>query len=146
MGINIKSVFVWSDSKPDLNYLRNTETNFGSYIMRRCSKIRLNTRIDDWKCIPCEINRTNFVLRGIPKILYRVSLGIPIEKYYSLKRWFTGPEFFTFVNPRYDFESHKTEDVTGKVSVENVNKHECHVNISMSNQASQASFFSSTFW
>ena len=33
MDMTIVSVFLWSDSKTVLNYLRNTKTNFGPYIM-----------------------------------------------------------------------------------------------------------------
>ena len=43
MDMGIDSVFLWSDSETVLNYLRNTKTNFGPYIMRRCNEIRVNT-------------------------------------------------------------------------------------------------------
>ena len=56
MGMAIDSVFLWSDSKTSLNYLRNTKTNFASYIIRRCNEIRVNARVEDWRYIPSEIN------------------------------------------------------------------------------------------
>ena len=73
MDMAVDSVFLWSDSKTVLNYLRNKKNNFGPYIIRRCNKIRVNTRVEDWRYIPSEIN--------IADILPRV---ISFDKFYLL--------------------------------------------------------------
>ena len=65
MDIAIGSAFLWSGSKTILNYLRNTKTNFGPYIMQRCIEIRVNTRVEDWRYIPSEINIADILSRGI---------------------------------------------------------------------------------
>ena len=76
------SVLLWSDLKTVLNYLRNTKTNFRPYIKRRCNKIQVNTRVEDWRYIASEIS--------IADIL---SHGMSFDKFQILTTCFTGPEF-----------------------------------------------------
>ena len=54
MDIHIGNIYLWSDLKTVLNYLRNRNTNFGPYIMRRCNEIGQNTNVQDWNYIPTE--------------------------------------------------------------------------------------------
>ena len=75
----IISVFLWSDSKTVLNYLRNTGTNFGPYILRRCNEIRGNTRVEDWRSSPWKIN-----------IVDILSHGVSFDRFLILSNWFTG--------------------------------------------------------
>ena len=65
MDMAIDSVFLLSDSKAVLSYLRNTKANFGPCIMRRCNEIRLNTRVQDWRYISSEINISDIFSRDI---------------------------------------------------------------------------------
>ena len=37
-------LFLWSDSKIVLNYLQNAKTNFGLFMLQRCSKIQVNMK------------------------------------------------------------------------------------------------------
>ena len=59
--IAINSVFLWSESKTVLYYLRNTKTNFGKHFMRRCNEIRVNTRVEEWRYLPSEINTSDIL-------------------------------------------------------------------------------------
>ena len=83
----IISVFLWSHSKTVLNYLRNTGTNFGPYILRRCNEIHGNTRVEDWGHISLEIN-----------IVDILSHGVSFDKFLILSNWFTGPKFLIYNN------------------------------------------------
>ena len=56
IDIHIDNIYLSSDSKTVLNYLRNRNTNFGPYIMRRCNEIRQNTNVEDWNYIPTDLN------------------------------------------------------------------------------------------
>ena len=93
MNINIDSTFMWSDSTTVLNYIRNTTTNFGPYIMRRCNEIRENTEINEWRYIPTDLNIADILSRGITT-----------ENPNLLDSWFIGPTFITEPNKNYNFE------------------------------------------
>ena len=96
----IDSVFLRSDSKTVLNYLRNAKTNSGPYIIRRCNEIREKTKVKDWRNIHSEINIAD-ILSG----------GISFNKFHLLSTWFTGPEFLLFNNQNYDFRGLKDKTV-----------------------------------
>ena len=44
---NISKVFLWTDSKTFLNYLRNENRNFGAFIAHRVNEMRNDTTFDD---------------------------------------------------------------------------------------------------
>lgn len=75
-------MFLWSDSKTALNYLRSAKTNIGSYIMRKWNKIRVNTKVDNWRYIPAEMNNSGIL-----------SYVVLFDKFRLLSTCLTGPEF-----------------------------------------------------
>ena len=112
----IISVFLWSHSKTVLNYLRNTGTNFGPYILRRCNEIHGNTRVEDWGHISLEIN-----------IVDILSHGVSFDKFLILSNWFTGPKFLIYNNQNYNFEGLK--GVCDELRIETVEDYESNGNI-----------------
>ena len=65
MEIHLENIYLGSESMAVLNYLRNSNTNFGPYIMRRGKKIRQNENVEDWNEIPKDLNMTDVLSRGI---------------------------------------------------------------------------------
>ena len=63
--IHIDNIYLWSDSKTVLNYLRNRNTNFGPSSMRRCNKIRQNTNVEDWNYIATDMNIADTLSLGM---------------------------------------------------------------------------------
>lgn len=79
-----------------VDYLQNTETNFGPYIMQSCNKIWLNTRVEDWIYIRNQYTRYFIMwcpIRKIPFIKYLVhrlrilSIQESELQYQRPKRW-----------------------------------------------------------
>ena len=50
--IQPNNICLWSDSKVVLSYIKNVDTNFGSYIAHRIIENRSNTDIKQWNYIP----------------------------------------------------------------------------------------------
>ena len=106
--IHIDNIYLWSDSKTVLNYLRNRNTNFGPYIMRRCNEIRQNTNVEDWNYIPTDLN-----------IADALSLGILLENPDVLSSWLTGSNFMKEASSIYNFESSENDSNTTETATAN---------------------------
>ena len=79
---NITNVFLWTDSKNVLNYLRNEDRNFGFFVAHRINEIHNATTFDYWHYVPTEENIADFTTR--------------YEEYPRLinnKNWFTSQLF-----------------------------------------------------
>ena len=79
---NITKVFLWTDSKTVLNYLRNGDRNFGVFVAHRVNEIRSHTTFDDWYYVPTEENIADFTTRyqEFPRLI-------------NNKNWFYVPDF-----------------------------------------------------
>ena len=135
MDMAIDSVFLWSDSKNVLIYLRNKKPNFEPYIMRRCNKIRVNTRVEDWRYIPSKLNIADILPRGIS-----------FDKFYLLSTWFRGPELLVSNNQNYNFGGLKNKNVCNEVCIETAEDHSGNVNISVFNVNTKSVSPPSVFW
>ena len=60
---NITKVFLWTDSRTVLNYLRNEDRNFGLFVAHRVNEIRNHIAFDYWHYAPTEENIANFTTR-----------------------------------------------------------------------------------
>ena len=80
--IQPNNIYLWSDSKVALNYIKNLDTNFGSYIAHRINKIRSNTDIKQWDYIPKSFTVADDATRYID-----------VSKLQSDDRWFVGSDF-----------------------------------------------------
>ena len=109
LDIHIDNIYLWSDSKTVLNYLRNRNTNFGPYIMRRCNEIRQNTNVEDWNYIPTDLNIADVLSRGIL-----------LENPDVLSSWFTGPNFMKEASSIYNFESSENDRNTTEAATANL--------------------------
>ena len=108
MDIHIDNIYLWSDSKTVLIYLRNTNTDFGPCIMRRCNEIRQNINLQDWNYIPTDLN--------IDDVL---SQGILLENLDVRSSWFTGPNFMKEASLIYNFESSENDRDTTETAAAN---------------------------
>ena len=50
--LQVKSVFLWCDSKAVINYINNEKTNFGVFIAHRVNKIRYSSKTEEWFYVP----------------------------------------------------------------------------------------------
>ena len=71
--------------------------------MTRYNKIRVNTRIEDWRYIPSEIN-----------IVDILSSVISFNKFHLLSTWFTGPEILVSNNHNCNFKGLKDKTACDK--------------------------------
>ena len=108
MDIHIDNIYLWSESKTALNYLRNRNTNFGPYIMRKCNNIRENTNVEDRNYIPTDLNIADSLSRGILEMDPEV-----------LPSWFTGPNFMKEDSSIYNFESSENDRNTTETGAAN---------------------------
>ena len=76
-----RSVF-WTDSTAVLQYLRNDDKRFQTFVANRISLIHDNTTVDQWRHIEGVKNPADYASRGL-----RVGESEKIH------RWFKGPEF-----------------------------------------------------
>ena len=79
---NITKIFLWTDSKTVLNYLRNEDGNFGVFVAHRVNEIRNHTTFDEWHYVPTEEHIADFTTRyqEFPRLI-------------NTKNWFYGPDF-----------------------------------------------------
>ena len=54
--IQPSNVYLWSDSKVVLNYIKNVDTSFGSYIAQKVNEIRSNADINQWNYVRSSFN------------------------------------------------------------------------------------------
>ena len=81
--IKINKVFMWSDLKTVLQYIRNEDVKYTTYVMHRVSEIKKITDVSSWNNIPSVLNVADDATR--------------VTKFENLDehcRWFNGPEFF----------------------------------------------------
>ena len=83
---NITKVFLWTDSKIVLNYLRNEDRNFGALAAHRVSEIRNHTTFDDWHYLPTEENIADFTTRyqEYPRLIKITRIGFTGQIFYRL--------------------------------------------------------------
>ena len=97
-GIQPNSICQWSSSKVVLSYIKNVDTNFGSYIANRVNEIWSNTDIKQWNYIPSSLNVAN-----------NGTKHIDVAKLKSDHQWFVGPDFLYDEGFPIDSESAKHE-------------------------------------
>ena len=79
---NITKVFLWTDSKTVLNYLRNGGRNFETFLAHGVNEIRNHATFDNWHYVQTEENIADFTTR------YQEFLRL-----INNKNWFYGPDF-----------------------------------------------------
>ena len=74
--------------------------------MRKWNKIRVNTKVDNWRYIPAEMNNSGIL-----------SYVVLFDKFRLLSTCLTGPEFLAPNNQKYDFEGLKEETSDDEVRI-----------------------------
>ena len=134
MKIHMDNIYLWSDSKTVLNYLRNRNTNFGPYIIRRYNEIRQNTNVEDWNYIPTDLNIADVLSRGIL-----------LENPDVLSSRFTSPNFMNEASSIYNFESSENDSNTTEAATANP-YHELNVYTSEVKSAVKNTSRPTIFW
>ena len=80
--VKINIVFMWSDSKTVLRYIRNESVRYNTDVMHRVSEIKNNIDVTSWNYIPGVLNVSDDEIR-VTKI----------EILNEHCRWWNGPEF-----------------------------------------------------
>ena len=80
--VKINIVFMWSDSKTVLRYIRNENVRYNTDVMHRVSEIKNNIDVTSWNYIPGVLNVSDDEIR-VTKI----------EILNEHCRWWNGPEF-----------------------------------------------------
>ena len=100
--IQPNSTYLWSDYKVVLNYIKNVDTNFESYIAHRINEILSNTDIKQWNYIPNSFNVADDATKCID-----------VANLQSNHRWFVGPDFL------YNEGYIKSESTKHEINAEN---------------------------
>ena len=90
LGIN--QVFMWSDFKTVINFIKNEHTRFNEYILHRSNGIRNLTKSSDWQHIPGELKAADFATKytEFSKWTYGWYDGPDFKWTYG---WYDGPDF-----------------------------------------------------
>ena len=77
-----KAVYLWTDSKIVINYVKNETTNFGVFIAHRINEIHKNSKFNEWHYVSTKDN--------IADNLTRYKGFNSLQK---ASRWCNGPDF-----------------------------------------------------
>ena len=77
-----KAVYLWTDSKIVINYVKNETTNFGVFIAHRINEIHNNSKFNEWHYVSTKDN--------IADNLTRYKGFNSLQK---ASRWCNGPDF-----------------------------------------------------
>ena len=87
VNLEIKKIYFWCDSKTVLNYVHIEHSKFGVYVAHRINKIKKNSSINQWKCMPSNMNIADNATRSIS-----------FKQFGGNSRWFGGPTFLFHTN------------------------------------------------
>ena len=108
--VKINKVFMWSDSKTVLQYNRNGNVKYPTYVMHRVSEIKKNTDVSSWNYIPGVLNVADDATR--------------VTKFQNLNehcRWFNGPEFLVNDESEWPKETFDKSVENASTSINQVN-------------------------
>jgi len=75
-------MYLWTDSKIVLHYLRNEKRRLQTFVANRVEEIKEHTFAEDWHHVPGSLNPADYVSQGM-------SLSLPTADH----RWLRGPDF-----------------------------------------------------
>ena len=108
--VKINKVFMWSDSKTVLQYIRNENVKYPTYVMHRVSEIKKNTDVSSWNYIPVVLNVADDATR--------------VTNFQNLNehcRWFNGPEFLVNDESEWPKETFDKSVENASTSINQVN-------------------------
>ena len=108
--VKINKVFMWSDSKTVLQYIRNKNVKYTTYVMHRISEIKKNTDVSSWNYIPGVLNVADDATH--------------VTKFQNLNehcRWFNGPEFLVNDESEWPKETFDKSVENASTSINQVN-------------------------
>lgn len=85
LELDIDHSFFWTDSTSVLQYVRNTNRRFHTFVANRLTVIHENTKSFQWKYVPSEQNPADVASRGTT------------ARALSASQWLSGPQFLSEV-------------------------------------------------
>ncbi len=82
MQLPLEDSVFWTDSTTVLNYIKNEDKRFHTFVANRVSYIRDATQPQQWRYVPTKENPADDASRGLK-----------VEYFLSNKRWIDGPSF-----------------------------------------------------
>ena len=82
LNIQMSDVTFWSDSMNVLWWVRNHSRNFKPFISNRIGEIQTNSKPEQWRYIPTELNSADYVTRGLTA-----------DEFLNKDTWLNGPDF-----------------------------------------------------
>ena len=87
IDLGINQLFLWSDSKATINFIKNQHARSNVYILHRTNEIRNLTKSTDWRHIPGELNVSDFATKYTE-----------FSKLTSTCCWYNSPNFLYEIN------------------------------------------------
>ncbi|XP_078363512.1 uncharacterized protein LOC144647605 [Oculina patagonica] len=82
LELKIDESMFWTDSTSVLQYIKNEDRRFHTFVANRLAVIHDGSKPSQWKYVPTKINPAD-----------DVSQGLTVEELLRKERWFRGPEF-----------------------------------------------------
>ncbi|XP_078344112.1 uncharacterized protein LOC144629777 [Oculina patagonica] len=82
LELKIDESMFWTDSTSVLQYIKNEDRRFHTFVANRLAVIHDGSKPSQWKYVPTSINPADDVSRGLT-----------VEELLRKERWFRGPEF-----------------------------------------------------
>ena len=82
LNIQMSDVTFWSDSMNVLWWVRNHSRNFKPFISNRIGEIQTNSKPEQWRYVPTELNPADYVTRGLTA-----------DELLNKDTWLNGPDF-----------------------------------------------------
>ena len=90
LTIKVNKTFFWTDSTAVLQYIRNTNKRFKTYVANRLSVIHEGSEVAQWRHVGTKQNPADFASRGL----------MPTDSN-KIKIWHTGPDFLWMSNQHW---------------------------------------------
>ena len=82
LKVSTCDVTFWSDSMNVLWWVRNHSRNFKPFVSNRIGEIQTNSKPEQWRYVPTELNPADYVTRGLTAV-----------ELLNKDTWLNGPEF-----------------------------------------------------
>lgn len=95
--IKPENIYLWTDSKTVLQWVRTDARRYNTYVSHRLAEISESTSVKMWRWVPTAQNPADDGTRADPK-----------KKIYASDRWYTGPDFLKYDEEQWPQETEKS--------------------------------------
>ena len=116
LNIQMSDVTFWSDSMNVLWWVRNHSRNFKPFISNRIGEIQTNSKPEQWRYVPTELNPADYVTRGLTA-----------DELLNKDTWLNGPDFLQSSEDQWP--ENKVEKIQASENGERKIKNNRHVSL-----------------